>query len=116
MASRRLCKIIWTFPLSNHTKSKFSKRILVHQANRYCPTPHPTPKMNPNNPIYTCECCGNETPHPLTYDDTTDPPNPQWICRECVEETERLLEELRQGEREEEREVDLDPETDAEMD
>ena len=70
--------------------------------------------MNANANNFTCECCGDETPHPLTFN-TTDPEDPQWICRECVEETERLLEELRENEREDEREEESEEEGDAEM-
>jgi hypothetical protein len=47
--------------------------------------------MNPEN--NTCECCGNETTEPLTYYSAEDGCEPGWVCKECVEETDRLEEE-----------------------
>ena len=43
----------------------------------------------------TCECCGNETTEALTLYPAYWPEPEQWICVECVKETERLLEELK---------------------
>jgi hypothetical protein len=54
------------------------------------------------NNAATCECCGDKTTQPLTFYPAFYPEPAQWICVECVEETERLLEEMKDDESEDE--------------